>query len=163
MEYVNGGKLQSFLRKSRADHYYGNLHGSSSHLSSRDLTSFAYQVARAMEFLETKGVTYNLLYHKSMLFALLLLLATGFHPSYFNIKLFWINFWNSFKLLIVTFSWGRTLIILTDHPSQLFVIDSVRWYIVNESTSIVSIFLVFSIAYYCIKNWQLIDRNRQTS
>lgn len=56
MEYVNGGKLQSFLRQSRADHYYGNLYGASSHLSSRDLTSFAYQVSRAMEFLDSKGV-----------------------------------------------------------------------------------------------------------
>lgn len=56
MEYIDGGKLQSFLRKSRADHYYGNLHGASSSLSSRDLTSFAYQVARAMEFLASKGV-----------------------------------------------------------------------------------------------------------
>jgi serine/threonine protein kinase len=57
MEWVNGGKLQSFLRKSRAEHYYGNLHGSSSHLTSRDLTSFAYQVARAMDYLTVKGVS----------------------------------------------------------------------------------------------------------
>ena len=27
MEYVAKGKLQEFLRKSRAEHYYGNLHG----------------------------------------------------------------------------------------------------------------------------------------
>lgn len=59
MEYVSGGKLQSFLRKSRADHYYGNLHGSSSHLSSRDLTSFAFQVARAMDYLTSKDVNSN--------------------------------------------------------------------------------------------------------
>jgi serine/threonine protein kinase len=56
MEFVNGGKLQSHLRKSRAEHYYGNLHSSSSHLSSRDLTSFAYQIARAMEYLANKEV-----------------------------------------------------------------------------------------------------------
>ena len=56
MEFVNGGKLQSYLRKSRAEHYYGNLHSSSSHLSSRDLTSFAYQIARAMEYLANKEV-----------------------------------------------------------------------------------------------------------
>ncbi|XP_057374868.1 fibroblast growth factor receptor-like [Daphnia carinata] len=59
MEYVNGGKLQSFLRQSRADHYYGNLYGASSHLSSRDLTSFAYQVSRAMEFLNSKGIIHR--------------------------------------------------------------------------------------------------------
>ena len=56
MEYINGGILQTFLRKSRAEHYYGNLHGASSHLSSRDLTSFAYQVARAMDYLKNKDV-----------------------------------------------------------------------------------------------------------
>ena len=44
MEYVAKGKLQEFLRKSRAEHYYGNLHGSSQKLTSRDLTSFCYQV-----------------------------------------------------------------------------------------------------------------------
>ena len=44
MEYVSKGKLQEFLRKSRAEHYYGNLHGSSQKLTSRDLTSFCYQV-----------------------------------------------------------------------------------------------------------------------
>ena len=46
MEYVSKGKLQEFLRKSRAEHYYGNLHGSSQKLTSRDLTSFCYQVCR---------------------------------------------------------------------------------------------------------------------
>ena len=45
MEYVSKGKLQEFLRKSRAEHYYGNLHGSSQKLTSRDLTSFCYQVS----------------------------------------------------------------------------------------------------------------------
>ena len=44
MEYVSRGKLQEFLRKGRAEHYYGNLHGSSQKLTSRDLTSFCYQV-----------------------------------------------------------------------------------------------------------------------
>lgn len=57
MEYINGGILQSFLRKSRAeDHHYGNLHGASKQLTARDLTSFAYQVARAMDYLTNKGV-----------------------------------------------------------------------------------------------------------
>lgn len=57
MEYINGGILQSFLRKSRAEeHCYDNLHGASNHLTSRDLTSFAYQVAKAMDYLTNKGV-----------------------------------------------------------------------------------------------------------
>jgi len=57
MEYVPFGKLQSYLRESRAERYYGNLHGNSSRLTARDLTSFAYQVAKAMEYLSSKGVS----------------------------------------------------------------------------------------------------------
>ena len=45
MEYVAKGKLQEYLRKSRAEQYYGNLHGASQKLTSRDLTSFCYQVS----------------------------------------------------------------------------------------------------------------------
>ena len=44
MEYVNGGTLQGLLKKSRSEHNYSNKHGESHSLSSRDLTSFAYQV-----------------------------------------------------------------------------------------------------------------------
>ena len=50
IEYVNGGTLQNILKKSRSihehkEHNYRNLHGESQSLSSRDLTSFAYQVS----------------------------------------------------------------------------------------------------------------------
>lgn len=57
MEFVARGKLQSFLRSSRAERDYGNLHGPSRTLTSRDLTSFLYQVAKGMEFLSSKGVS----------------------------------------------------------------------------------------------------------
>lgn len=56
MEFVALGKLQSYLRNSRAERYYGNMHGESNTLTSRDLTGFAYQCARGMEFLSNKGV-----------------------------------------------------------------------------------------------------------
>lgn len=57
MEYVSGGKLQTFLRNSRAERHYGNMHGKSKSLTSRDLTSFVYQVARGMEYLSANGVS----------------------------------------------------------------------------------------------------------
>lgn len=57
MEYVSKGKLQSYLRNSRAERYYNNMHGQSKSLTSRDLTSFVYQVAKGMEFLSAKGVS----------------------------------------------------------------------------------------------------------
>jgi serine/threonine protein kinase len=58
MEYVSHGKLQSFLRSSRAQRCYDNMHGKSSSLTSRHLTSFCYQVARGMQFLSSKGVNH---------------------------------------------------------------------------------------------------------
>lgn len=57
MEYVSLGKLQQFLRESRAGRHYGNTHAGSLFLTSRDLTHFAYQVARGMDFLSSKGVS----------------------------------------------------------------------------------------------------------
>ena len=48
LEFVSGGTLQDFLRKSRSEHNYRNLHGESQTLNSRDLTSFAYQVRHAV-------------------------------------------------------------------------------------------------------------------
>ena len=46
IEYIAGGTLQDFLRKSRSEHNYKNLHGESQTLSARDLTSYAYQVKK---------------------------------------------------------------------------------------------------------------------
>ncbi|KAI8497502.1 hypothetical protein Bbelb_248080 [Branchiostoma belcheri] len=54
LEYVSGGSLQSTLRTSRTQQTYGNLHGGSKSLSSRDLTSFAWDVAKGMTFLSAK-------------------------------------------------------------------------------------------------------------
>lgn len=56
MEYAPFGKLQSYLRESRIDRIYRNLNGQ---LTSRDLTSFAYQIAKGMEYLSNKGVCFK--------------------------------------------------------------------------------------------------------
>ncbi|KAJ1525989.1 hypothetical protein ONE63_009169 [Megalurothrips usitatus] len=69
MEFVARGKLQSFLRSSRAERDYGNLHGPSRTLTSRDLTSFLYQVAKGMEFLSSKGIIHRDLAARNVLVA----------------------------------------------------------------------------------------------
>ncbi|XP_037943198.1 tyrosine kinase receptor Cad96Ca-like, partial [Teleopsis dalmanni] len=55
IEYVNRGKLQTYLRNSRAERHYGNTHGKSNILTSGDLTSFMYQVAKGMDYLTSRG------------------------------------------------------------------------------------------------------------
>ena len=57
MEYVSRGKLQTYLRESRTPNDYNNLHGPSAMLTSRDLTTFAHQVARGMHYLTERGVS----------------------------------------------------------------------------------------------------------
>ncbi|KRT84678.1 Cadherin, partial [Oryctes borbonicus] len=56
MEFVSKGKLQSYLRNSRAERFYNNMHGQSKSLTSRDLTSFVYQVAKGMAYLSANGL-----------------------------------------------------------------------------------------------------------
>lgn len=57
IEYVALGKLQTFLRNSRMEKNYNNTSGQSKTLTSQDLVSFMYQVARGMEFLSSRGVS----------------------------------------------------------------------------------------------------------
>ncbi|CAG9769267.1 unnamed protein product [Ceutorhynchus assimilis] len=59
MEYITHGKLQSYLRNSRAERYYNNMHGKSKTLTSRDLTTFCHQVARGMDFLSANGIIHR--------------------------------------------------------------------------------------------------------
>ncbi|XP_070501931.1 tyrosine kinase receptor Cad96Ca [Chironomus tepperi] len=59
IEYVALGKLQQFLRNSRVEKNYHNSNGKSKTLTSRDLVSFMYQVARGMEFLSSRGIIHR--------------------------------------------------------------------------------------------------------
>lgn len=56
IEYVALGKLQTLLRNSRTEKNYNNMDVKSKSLTSQDLVSFMYQVARGMEFLSSRGV-----------------------------------------------------------------------------------------------------------
>ena len=51
--------MQDFLKKSRDKHNYKNLHGESQTLTARDLTSFAYQIAKGMSYLSSKKVIHR--------------------------------------------------------------------------------------------------------
>lgn len=59
MEYIMKGKLQSYLRDSRTHRYYNNMHGSSDCLTSQNLTSFCYQIAKGMQYLSSKGIIHR--------------------------------------------------------------------------------------------------------
>lgn len=57
MEYVMYGKLLSFLRDHRTRAHYYNFSDATDALTSRDLTVFAYCVARGMDYLTNKSVS----------------------------------------------------------------------------------------------------------
>ncbi|XP_014225960.1 tyrosine kinase receptor Cad96Ca [Trichogramma pretiosum] len=57
LEYVSGGKLQSFLRASREERNSGGSGGGG--LTSHQLTMFVYQVAKGMEYLASKGIIHR--------------------------------------------------------------------------------------------------------
>ncbi|XP_022919569.2 tyrosine kinase receptor Cad96Ca isoform X1 [Onthophagus taurus] len=64
MEFVAGGKLQSFLRLQRVnfdrlEYGYDNVFKGSKKLTSSDLTRMVYQVAKGMEFLEINGIIHR--------------------------------------------------------------------------------------------------------
>ncbi|KAG9510454.1 PRKCA-binding protein, partial [Fragariocoptes setiger] len=59
MEYMERGQLQSYLRASRRDRTYDNMHGSSDTLTSRDLVKFSYHVARGMDYITSLGVVHR--------------------------------------------------------------------------------------------------------
>jgi len=57
------GKLLAFLRDRRTRSHYFNFSDSTASLTSRDLTMFAYCVARGMDFLVSKKVWMTVLFY----------------------------------------------------------------------------------------------------
>lgn len=53
------GKLLTYLRDHRTRRDYYNFSDDAATLTSRDLTAFAYCVARGMEYLSSKGVSFS--------------------------------------------------------------------------------------------------------
>ncbi|KAK6620580.1 hypothetical protein RUM43_010872 [Polyplax serrata] len=59
MEYVKYGKLLTFLRDHRINENYYNFSNKEDALTSKDLTVFAYCIARGMEYLVTRGIIHR--------------------------------------------------------------------------------------------------------
>lgn len=59
LEFMALGKLQRFLRCSRGRNSYTNLHSDSESITSKDLTSYAFQVAKGMDFLSKNGIVHR--------------------------------------------------------------------------------------------------------
>lgn len=59
MEYVMYGKLLSFLRDHRTRAHYYNFSDAGDALTSRDLTVFAYCVARGMDYISNKSIIHR--------------------------------------------------------------------------------------------------------
>lgn len=70
MEFIPNGTLQSYLRQSRCDNSYGAGNGmNGSSLTSNDLISYVYQIAKGMDYLSSKGVrTLQLQHHHIIIF-----------------------------------------------------------------------------------------------
>lgn len=60
-----------FLFRFYFDRHYGNTHGKSNILTSGDLTSFMYQVARGMDYLSSRGVSIIFKMQKYIIFKLI--------------------------------------------------------------------------------------------
>jgi len=59
MEYVMYGRLLTFLRDHRTQQSYYNYSSDNEALTSRDLTTFSYCVAKGMEYIAAKGIVHR--------------------------------------------------------------------------------------------------------